>query len=124
YKNAALKLIAGDVHRVQPPIMAKAGYGRMMAASSMPAPQFQEQSFAEYHMYALQGKTDLNNNETKQLSLFNSANIPVKKSFVYEPEIPYYYDIPAPGGDSQKVKVKLEVENFTANQLAMALTKG
>ena len=51
YKNATLKLVAGDVHRVQP----KVAYERTMAmdtvATGAAAPQFREEGF-EYHLYA------------------------------------------------------------------------
>jgi hypothetical protein len=97
----------------------------MMKAAA--APQFQEQSFAEYHMYSLQGKTDLHQNETKQMSLFNAAAVPIKKSFVYEPAPNQVYPMDWGGGggtDPTKVKIKLEVENTKENQLGMALPKG
>jgi hypothetical protein len=125
YKNAALKLIAGDVHKVAPPPaapMMEQATDEAFAAGAA-APQFKEQSFAEYHIYALQGKTDLNQNETKQLSLFNAANVPVKKTFVYEPEMIASEGIPY-GADPQKVRIKLEIENKTENQLGMPLPKG
>lgn len=122
YKNAALKLIAGDVHRVQPQSNLAYAQGDAMVASAA-APQFKEQAFAEYHLYSLQGKTDVNQNETKQLSLFNANNVPTKKSFVYEPEASGFGYIPW-GGDTQKVKVKLEFQNTSDNQLGMPMPKG
>lgn len=124
YKNAALKLLAGDVHRVteQPrPVMYKA---MAMEAARAPAPQFKEQSFAEYHLYTLQNKTDVNQNETKQLSLFNAADVPSKKLFIYEPEgSEFGYGIYRET-DNQKVKVKLEIQNTEANHLGMPMPKG
>jgi hypothetical protein len=121
YKNASLKLLAGDVHRVQPPVrpMMKQALGAVAA----PAPQFKEQAFAEYHLYTLKGKTDVNQNETKQLSLFNANNVPTKKLFMFEPEAPIVYGYWREG-DNQKVKVKLEIENSEANHLGMPLPKG
>lgn len=123
YKNAALKLLAGDVHRVTAPPVA---YGRgVMMAAEKAAPQFQEKSFAEYHLYTLQGKTDVNDKETKQLSLFNANKVPSRKLFIYEPEAGVRYGNWYPGGrDPQKVNVKLEVNNTAENQLGMALPKG
>src|SRR5262249_34207657 len=111
YKNASLKLLAGDVHRAQE--VAPMLKGRMMAgvAAAAPAPQFTESAFAEYHLYSLQNKTDVNQNETKQLSLFNANNVPTKKLFVFEPESRMIYGGYGGYGDTQKVKVKLEVEN-------------
>jgi hypothetical protein len=116
YNNAALKLMAGDVHRVQPPrfvpMMAKAA----MAEDSMAggAPQFAEAAFAEYHMYTLQGKTTVRNNETKQMSLFTADKIPANKLFIFEPN----------GSDSKKVNVKIEVENAQKNNMGMPLPGG
>src|SRR5262249_39627916 len=125
YKNASLKLLAGDVHRAQEvaPMLLK---GRMIgAAAAAPAPQFTESAFAEYHLYSLQNKTDVNQNETKQLSLFNANNVPTKKLFVFEPEVRVIYGgYGGYGGDTQKVKVKLEVENSEANHLGMPMPKG
>lgn len=122
YKNAALKLMAGDVHRVQEG-MATGGRGGMMYAKAAAAPQFKEQSFAEYHLYTLQGKTDVKDNETKQLSLFNANKIPAKKLFVYEPSA-QQYGYYRPQSTPNKVNVKIEVQNSEKNQLGIPLPKG
>src|SRR5262245_19820367 len=51
YRNAELKLVAGDVHRVIEMQMAAApAAGYAVAAAK---PQFEEQAFFEYHLYAL-----------------------------------------------------------------------
>lgn len=126
YRNASLKLLAGDVHKVVPQMMYAndAAMGGMAMESAAPPPQFKEQSFAEYHLYALQGKTTVADNETKQLSLFNAADIPVQKMFVYDPGggiQPYY------GGDqsgSKKINVKIELTNSEKNHLGMPMPKG
>jgi len=126
FKNAALKLLAGDVHKIQP---APYSYSMMKSPlalqSAGAAPQFQEQSFAEYHLYTLQGKTDVRDNETKQMSLFNAADIPVKKLFIFEPNTGGYYS-PRGSGNSkeQKVQVKFEFANSDKNHLGMPMPKG
>jgi hypothetical protein len=126
FKNAALKLLAGDVHKFQPqavrgPMLMKSAFAEAASA----APQFQEQAFAEYHLYSLQGKTDIRDNETKQMSLFNAADIPVKKLFIFEPNSGYFY--PSRGGvqsREQKVQVKFEFSNSEKNHLGMPMPKG
>lgn len=126
YKNAALKLMAGDVHKVQPQVAPRAMMfkGAMMATAAA-APQFQEQSFAEYHLYSLAGKTDVNNNETKQLTLFNAANVPVKKLYVFDSTPAYgIYGIRGGGDPSKKINVKLELSNSKENNLGMPMPKG
>jgi hypothetical protein len=116
YTNAALKLMAGDVHRVQPPrpIVPMMMKGMAMDAYAGAAPQFQEAAFAEYHMYTLQGKTTVRNNETKQMSLFSADKVPANKLFIFEPN----------GTDSKKVNVKIEVENSQKNNMGMPLPAG
>src|SRR4030095_5994943 len=81
-------------------------------------------AFAEYPLYTLQGRTDVNTNETKQLSLFNSSAVPVKKLFIFEGERaqPVYYEGAPPA--TGKVQVKLELENSEANRLGMPMPKG
>jgi hypothetical protein len=124
YKDAALKLMAGDVHKVQ---QAQAYPMAPMMKSAMRGaaaePQFQEQSFAEYHLYSLKGKTTVAENETKQMSLFNASEIPIRKMFIYEPNKNNYYW----NGNSnaeQKVQVKFELANSEKNHLGIPMPKG
>lgn len=123
YKQAALKLMAGDVHKVQNVAPSPRGIMYKSLAMAGAAPQFSEQSFAEYHLYSLAGKTDVNNNETKQLTLFNAASVPVKKLYVFDggASVGYYG---RGGQEKQKVNVKLEVSNSKENNLGMPMPKG
>jgi hypothetical protein len=125
YKNAALKLMAGDVNKVQNAVAPQAMrmFKGAMAAGA-PAPQFSEQSFAEYHLYSLAGKTDLNNNETKQLTLFNASDVPVKKLYVFDGAPQQYYGGYNPRRQPGKVNVKLEMLNSKENNLGMPMPKG
>ncbi len=122
FKNAALKLLAGDVHRVQTQNYPAAGAVFRAKAERMDS-QFKEQSFAEYHLYTLQGKTDVLDNETKQVSLFAADKIPARKLFVYEPEAQSFLYWEG-RSSSQKVNVKIEVENSQKNGLGMPMPKG
>lgn len=111
YPNATLKLIAGDVNRVQEPIpIYPRGRNKRDMALEAAASQFEEQSLFEYHAYALQRPTTLANNETKQISLFEAANISAIKKFQHK------------GG--KKVNVVVEFENKSSNQLGIPLPKG
>ncbi len=123
YQNAALKLMAGDVHKVQDNMMYARGDMAMSEAAPMQK-QFSEKAFAEYHLYSLAGTTDVLNNETKQLSLFNAANVPTRKLFIYEPNQAQVYGGYSPAGNPQKVNVKIEVDNSEKNNLGMAMPKG
>lgn len=114
YKNAKLKLVAGDVNLVKNNNYIQPQYDRVYAAKSMQvAEQFNEKSFFEYHIYDLQRKTTLANNETKQISLFEAEDVKAEKK--------YYY-----GGSTKKGKVSVivEFENSKANNLAKPMPKG
>ena len=124
YRDASLKLVAGDVNRVQPEMLRE----RLMAASPMASfssePQFQEESFFEYHLYTLERPTTVQNNQTKQMALLSAADIPITKRLVLRGQ-PHYmraaFDTPPP---QQKVSVYLELENAEQHNLGMPLPKG
>jgi len=83
FKDAGLKLVAGDVNRVQ----EQRGYAAQLAmksAEAMNAPQFQQKELFEYKLYALQRHTDLANEETKQIELTSGHHVPATKLFVYD----------------------------------------
>jgi hypothetical protein len=83
FKNAGLKLVAGDVNRVQEqrtyvPQLA------MKMATDVNAPQFQQKELFEYKLYSLQRHTDLANDETKQIELTSGHGVPATKLFIYD----------------------------------------
>jgi hypothetical protein len=85
FKNTGLKLVAGDINLVQE---RQSGYAlrksmQMMEADAA-APQFQQKELFEYKLYSLQRKTDLGNNETKQMELTSAKNVLSKKVFIYD----------------------------------------
>lgn len=128
YKNAGLKLIAGEVHRAQDEILSARMDTMYMAESKAAAPQFEEKGFFEYHMYTLQRKATVKDNQTKQIALLSANNVPVKKLLIYDP-VDYfgwrwYYYENNQKNKEQKIKVKLEVANTKQNNLGMPLPKG
>jgi len=121
YQNALLKLVAGDIHRVQPEVRMD----RMVAkaAAKEVSPQFREEAFFEYHLYTLDRRTTIKDNQTKQMTLLDANNIPVKKVFIFSGAPQYYYsryDQKA----KQKVGVFLELLNAKKDNLGMPLPKG
>lgn len=126
FKNSALKLIAGEVHHIQPQAtaMPMAAMAEERSLTAAPPPQFKEESFAEYHLYSLKGRTTVANNETKQLSLFNASDVPVKKLFIYDPAPTDASPYGVPPTNSQKVNVKIELANTEANHLGIPMPKG
>lgn len=86
YNDASLKLIAGDVHRIERNDRRQVYEMASRAASASDQDQgFQEKSFFEYHLYTLGRPTTLPENSTKQLELFPVAhNVPCEKVLVYD----------------------------------------
>lgn len=123
YKNATLKLVAGDVNLITPQRQPMYGYtDEMRMEKSSVAPQFQEKEFFEYHIYNLQRPTTLAQNETKQISLFEAANVKATKKFLYRSGSSYsYYGNASSQG---KVAVIVEFENKEEYNLGVPMPKG
>ncbi|MBU7014007.1 MAG: DUF4139 domain-containing protein [Theionarchaea archaeon] len=117
YKNARLKLIAGEVHRVQTQVTV--AYAEEERGAAKAPDQFQEEAFFEYHMYTLDRKTDVLDNQQKQVTLFETQNISVKKEYVFDPGYTYGYQ-----QNAGAVKVMLVFENTAENNMGMPLPAG
>jgi hypothetical protein len=126
YANAALKLVAGDVNRARDARRE----GRLMelaakaASPSSARRDFAEEGFFEYHLYTLDGRTTIKNQQTKQLALLNAAAVPVTKHLMYYGAQDYYrtsYGVPM---SNQKVSVLLELRNSREHRLGVPLPKG
>ncbi len=125
YKNAALKLVAGDINRAtgrnEP---RRALEVAAKAAASDASREFRAEGFFEYHLYTLDGRTTVKDKQTKQLSLLSAADVPVDKHFIYYGAADYFrtqYGVPM---SNQKVGVYLEVKNSKDNRLGIPLPKG
>jgi hypothetical protein len=114
YKDAKIKLIAGDVRRiVEQPKEPIAYVGFKSRALKDEAAGFEEKPFMEYHLYTLGRPSTINNNQTKQIEFITPAeNVPAKKIFLYEHD------------KSEKVQIKFEFENKKEHGLGIALPKG
>jgi hypothetical protein len=123
YKNAAIQLVAGDVNRVQAPA-ARGGSDMMMAKSMAQESAFQEESFFEYHLYTLDRKSTIKHNQTKQISLLEAANVPVRKELIFWGADYYYRSSYGQPIANQKVGVYINIDNKKENRLGMPLPKG
>lgn len=131
YKDAKLKLIAGDVKRVQP--QQRLGYAMKARAMAMEADAtgFEEKAFFEYHLYTLGRPSMVADNQTKQIELLKAADVPVKKVFLYDgaPQYRFYGGLQTDANYgsqdfNKKVNVIIEVKNSKQNNMGMALPKG
>ncbi len=86
FENAKIKLMAGDVSKIQqdPHAMyemasmsGRAFNGQMPAAVS-------EKAFEDYHLYTLNRKTMLHDRETKQVEFLRANNVRAERIYVYD----------------------------------------
>jgi hypothetical protein len=132
YRDASLKLVAGDVNRAQPPQAPSRERGGKLGFA-MAEGGFAEKSFFEYHMYTLGRPTTLPDRSLKQIELFGPvAGVPVRKVYLYDGMRGLS---PWSGGNAnvdqnfgqvgnQKIGVYVEVENRKENGMGMPLPAG
>ncbi len=133
FENAKLKLVAGDVHRVEPQVDYKMRREVLMRAAAAPEADagFTEKDFFEFHLYTLGRPTTLPNNSTKQIELFDQAKkIPARKILMYDgaPQV-YLYQDPYVSRDAgsamnKKVDAYLEFKNDKQFGLGVPLPAG
>ncbi len=122
YKNAQLKLVAGDVSRVKDQIdRHRMEYAE---AARMAKDQFKEDEFFEYHLYTLQRPSTIKNNQTKQIRLLQANSVPVMKELVFHGSQHYFRNKITSGMTGQKVAVYIEIANKKESGLGMPLPKG
>src|SRR3984957_5753956 len=126
FKNASLQLVAGDLHRV----FAQNGMDEMKAMNSVaraaaaPAP-FQQESFSEYHLYSLNRRTSIFDQESKQISLLNASRFPLRKVYVVNGQNYYYRQAAQPGAPvKDPVQVFYKFKNEEKSGLGMPLPAG
>jgi hypothetical protein len=114
YPEARLKLVAGDIQLVRQ-VFNKATRGAVdMMEMQAAAPQFQERSFFEFHLYDLERPTTIADRETKQISLFEPADVRnVEKKYTFDEQ-----------RLGSKVNVTLEFKNAEASGLGRPLPAG
>jgi len=140
FENAHVKLMAGDVNKIQPgapragPIRAMFSNG---AIGGIPAgPQVVEKTFDEYHLYTLQRPLTIHDKESKQVEFVRASGVKSEIVYVYDGakidmnryqgwqmeairQDPVYGTLSNP-----KVWVMREFMNSDSNHLGMPLPKG
>ena len=93
----------------------------MQAAS---APQFEEESFFEYHLYDLQRKTTVKNRQTKQISLLTADGIALHKEYRVTGTKNAFLQKRGGRDHREPVKVFIGFKNSRDNNLGMPLPGG
>ncbi|HLZ00235.1 MAG TPA: DUF4139 domain-containing protein [Candidatus Angelobacter sp.] len=136
FNNARIKLMAGDVNKVQPGSFDRLEQmGAMMKA--VDGAPVTEKAFDEYHLYTLERPATLHDRETKQVEFISATGVKSQRIYVYNGAAinPNQY-----GGyanyerirndqnygtqSNSKVQVMQEFKNSKANGLGIPLPKG
>jgi hypothetical protein len=123
YEGARLKLVAGDVQRVQQEVSRRGAYYPAPSAPAGGTP-FREESLFEYHLYTLKEPTTLLQNEQKQVTLLEAQGVRIQKRFIFYGAQYYYRGRYGQPISNQKVGVYLDIENRENNHLGIPLPKG
>jgi hypothetical protein len=132
FRDAKIKLMAGDVNRIQPGgyPMARAGMVKMMTQEAMDAPAVTEKAFDEFHLYSIARPTTLRDRETKQVEFVHAEKVFAPTIYLYDgaPSYRFYgglnYDQGYGTEGNKKVQVMREFVNAETNQLGIALPAG
>ena len=136
FENARIKLMAGDVNKLQEVPMAKRAYAAAQLAmeADAAAPVVREKSFDEFHLYTLERPTTLRDQETKQVEFVRSTGIRAQRIYVYDGAKVDQYGYYNPEQIRQdqnygtisnpKIWVMEEFKNSDTNHLGIALPKG
>ncbi|HVL37930.1 MAG TPA: hypothetical protein VM328_00940 [Fimbriimonadaceae bacterium] len=126
FREARLKLLAGDVQRIMPQ-MNRGGMGGGGFGGAAQKDAFQEESLFEYHLYTLQRPATIRDKEIKQLSLLDGSGIKYSKKLVLDAMrgfVNHYPNEGVVGVGNLKPQVRVEFVNSKENGLGMPLPKG
>jgi hypothetical protein len=138
FENARIKLMAGDVSKIQPGTNGRNISEMVMvtAGAAMVGPPVTEKTFDEYHLYTLERTTTLRDRETKQVEFIRAAAVGTKQVYIYDG---VKIDVNRYNGwnwenfrndhsygteSNPKIWVMRELVNSQSNHLGMPLPKG
>jgi len=138
FENAHIKLMAGDVNKIQQggvPLNGR-NFAQMAAVAGAIGQPVTEKAFDEYHLYTLERTTTLRDRETKQVEFIHAAGVAAKQIYIYDGA---RIDSNRYNGwnwegirndhsygteSNPKIWVMREFRNSEANHLGMPLPKG
>ncbi len=88
FEDARIKLMAGEVNKLQPPqlwawneVSSRALYADYAGGMQPPV---SERAFDEYHLYTLERQTTLRDRETKQVEFIRTSGVASQRLYVYD----------------------------------------
>jgi hypothetical protein len=136
FENAKIKLMAGDVSKIQRGEPFAFREELAAAATTAPVPAATEKAFQDYHLYTLSRPATLHDRETKQVEFIRANGVKSQRIYVYDglkidwnrwrnygmENIRNNQEL---GAEMEtKVAIMREFKNSEANHLGMPLPKG
>jgi hypothetical protein len=131
FENAKIKLMAGDVNKIQP--RERGIYLGMMSGAGGgggAGPAVTEKAFDEFHLYSIARQTTLHDRETKQVEFVHAENVVAPTIYVYDGADQYRFygglmdDAGYGQSGNKKILVQREFVNAETNHLGIALPAG
>jgi hypothetical protein len=124
FRNARLQLVAGELHRVRQQF-ARMEADMLRQPAAAPAERMAQESFSDYHLYTLDRKTTVNNNQTKQVSMLEATGFNVHKRYIVDGQSFYYRNAQHPGSPiKDTVQVYYQFKNEASAGLGMPMPAG
>ena len=125
FKNAQLQLVAGDLHQDVPLNGRLKASAQSIVVTEAAPTVFAQESFSEYHLYSLNRRTSIFDQESKQISLLNASHFPLRKVYVVNGQSYYYRTAYQPGAPvKDPVQVFYKFKNEEKSGLGMPLPAG
>jgi hypothetical protein len=136
FDEAKIKLMAGDVNKIQPEMGLRYVTKSFAGAMSPAGPPVTEKAFDEYHLYTLERPTSLLDRETKQVEFIRAEGIQSQSIYIYDgAKIDFNRyngwgrenirdDASYGTASNPKVWVMREFKNSEENHLGIPLPKG
>jgi hypothetical protein len=90
FRDATVKLVAGDVNRVADRQQYAAEDMMLAQVAPSAAPQVEQRDIYEYKLYEIQRPVTVANNETKQVEFVSGTGIAANTFYVYDSSTPVY----------------------------------
>ena len=138
FPQARIKLMAGDVAKIQPRARAAGMAGAVYAMNQAVAVEGQvtQKPFDDYHLYDLNRTVSLQDGETKQVQFLEVPGVAIARNYVYDGADQNRQPIVNYGGNfiqqqnyglssaNTKVQIVEEIKNTEANHLGIPLPAG
>jgi hypothetical protein len=134
FRDAAIKLLAGEVNKVQERDRMESRQLAYAATRAMDVAEVTEKAFDEFHLYTLPRPATLRDQETKQVEFIRAAGVRARTLFVYDGAAVQHYrgwspemirQNPDYGTQSnRKIWVMREFDNTVENGLGLPLPAG